>query len=80
MRTVFKENFLLQKLKRSSRLGPNKSRTKTLYSPSTPNHLMFGIPAAETKQDSQSPMIQSQYTYPHKDGELLQTYDLSQPE
>ncbi len=40
---------------------------------------MFGIPAAETKQDSQSPMTQSQNTYPHKDGEL-QTHDMSQPE
>lgn len=30
IRTVFRLNFRLQKLKRSSRLGPNKSRTMTL--------------------------------------------------
>ena len=35
-RTVLRLSFLLQKLKRSSRLGPNSSITITLYSPSHP--------------------------------------------
>uniref|UniRef100_A0A2P2M2R9 Casein kinase I-like n=1 Tax=Rhizophora mucronata TaxID=61149 RepID=A0A2P2M2R9_RHIMU len=44
MRTDFRDSFLLQKLNRSSRLGPSRSITRTLYSPSTPNHFTFGIP------------------------------------
>ena len=46
MTTVLTENLRLQKLKRSSKLGPNKSMTITLYSPSTPYHLRLGMPAA----------------------------------
>ena len=44
--TVFTVNLLLQKLKRSSKLGPSRSMTITLYSPSIPYHRRFGIPAA----------------------------------
>lgn len=40
MSTVFIVNFLEQKLKRSSKLGPSKSITNTLYSLSWPNHLL----------------------------------------
>lgn len=36
IRTVFKLNFLLFKLKRSSRLGPNKEITMTWCCPSVP--------------------------------------------
>eukprot|EP00983_Pelagomonas_calceolata_P054091 1143560-Pelagomonas_calceolata.AAC.8 len=46
MMTVLMENLRLQKLKRSSRLGPSRSMTMTLYSPSTPYHFKAGIPAA----------------------------------
>lgn len=42
--TVFSENFLPQYTNKSSKLGPSKSRTSTLSSPSTPDHLMPGIP------------------------------------
>lgn len=44
--TVFNENFLPQYTKRSSRLGPSKSRTRTLSSPLTPDHFMPGMPPA----------------------------------
>lgn len=43
--TVLTENLRLQKLNRSSRLGPSRSMTITLYSPSTPYHRRLGIPA-----------------------------------
>ena len=49
MRTVLSENFLSQKLNRSSRLGPNKSMTRMQYSCSIPNHLTFGMPAERIK-------------------------------
>lgn len=35
-------------LKRSSRLGPSRSMTMTLYSPSTPYHRRPGMPAVES--------------------------------
>ena len=57
IKTVFKENFLPQKLNRSSRLGPNKSITRTLYSPSIPYHLTFGIPAAKTNKKKKFAMM-----------------------
>lgn len=44
IKTVFNENFLPQYTKRSSRLGPSKSRTSTLSSPLTPDHFIPGIP------------------------------------
>ena len=37
-------NFLRQKLKRSSKLGPSNSIIKILWSPSLPHHFMLGIP------------------------------------
>lgn len=58
MRTVLRDNFLLQKLNKSSRLGPSKSITRTLYSPSTPDHFAFGIPASKLKIANQKHLTQ----------------------
>jgi hypothetical protein len=44
MRTVLRLNLRLQKLKRSSRLGPNNSITITLKSPSILKYRTYGIP------------------------------------
>ena len=52
--TVFNENFLPQYTKRSSRLGPSKSRTSTLSSPSIPDHFMLGIPPTSQNLEAQS--------------------------
>ena len=49
--TVFSENLRLQKLNKSSRLGPSKSSTMMLYSPSTPNQRTLGMPAAPGGRD-----------------------------
>ncbi len=49
MSTVLTENFRLQKLKRSSKLGPSRSMTMTLYSPSTPYHRRLGMPAGRIR-------------------------------
>lgn len=39
IRTVFIVNLLVQKLNKSSRLGPSRSMTNTFWSRSWPNHL-----------------------------------------
>lgn len=49
MSTLFTVSFLLQKLNRSSKLGPSRSITMTLYSPSIPYQRRFGMPAAHPK-------------------------------
>uniref|UniRef100_A0A6B0U6B5 Uncharacterized protein n=1 Tax=Ixodes ricinus TaxID=34613 RepID=A0A6B0U6B5_IXORI len=43
--TVFIVKRLEQKLNRSSRLGPSRSMTRTLYERSVPNHFVCGIPS-----------------------------------
>ena len=55
-------NLRLQKLNRSSRLGPKRSKTITLYSPSIPYHRMLGMPAAKDSQNVEPLFpIQSKY-------------------
>ncbi len=44
MRAVFKEKRRLQKLNKSSRLGPRRSIIMTLKSPSLPYQWIFGTP------------------------------------
>lgn len=44
IKTAFKESLFPQKTKRSSRLRPRRSITRTLWSPSVPHHFIFGIP------------------------------------
>jgi hypothetical protein len=43
-KTVLRENFLLQKLNKSSKEGPSKSITIVLYSNSAPKWRTKGIP------------------------------------
>ncbi len=72
MSIVFKDNFRLQKLNKSSKLHPNKSRTKTLWSPSIPNHLMFGIPVgASPQQDNQDHLAHYYYYYVYKTSDSM---------
>ena len=47
---VLSEKLLPQYTSRSSRLGPRRSRIRTLSSASTPDHLMFEIPAEMFKK------------------------------
>lgn len=51
-KTLLSENFLPQYTNKSSRLGPSKSRTSTLSSPSIPDHFMPGIPPKKTHAQS----------------------------
>lgn len=49
IKTVFSDNFRLQKLNKSSNDGPKRSMTMMLYSPSTPYHRTFGMPVPPCK-------------------------------